>query len=222
MLQVACSSAAPEPKSEAMAEPKVAEDLPTWCSGSQKPCLPTRDFASRLCHGQYAGAALFLFQKQSPWQRRWVSVKAGLPARNSEGGPAGAPLVHAEELLVVAVDEPSSVADSEPKRSGSKRKDPELLALRWDGTCVSLRGSEAVTFLPGAPKHAPVDWSKLDPFVQRSLLREAEVERAFAVREQACSAKDSAECEKAERALSNAIVAQIRRGAKLSMPEQRP
>lgn len=222
-MLVGCGSP-PPPKTEGVAEPKVAEDLPTWCSGDKKNCLPERDFATRLCRGQFLGAALFMFQKQSPWQRRWVNAKAGLPAKNAEGGPAGGAIEHAEELLVVAVDEPAppTPTDSRKKNTSAKKPDPDILALRWDGTCASLKGSEVATYLPGDPTHPFVDWTKLDLFVQRSLLREAEIQRAVAARDKACADKGSVDCHKSEHALSNALVNHIRRGQKLSMPEHRP
>jgi hypothetical protein len=221
LLLLGCSSPPPPPKTVAEAEPQVVEDLPTWCGGDNKPCVPTRDFASRLCRGQFAGAALFLFQKQSPWQRRWVNAKAGLPAKNAEGGPAGGALPHAEELLVMAVDEPAAT-NVDKKVKAAKKPEPDVLALRWDGTCVSLKGSDAVTYQAGNPKHPFVDWTKLDLFVQRSLLRDTEIQRDVSTQEKACTEKPSPECQKSVEALSNTIVTRIRRGVKLSMPEQRP
>lgn len=222
-LTTACSSP-PPPKTQAMDEPKVADDLPTWCSGDKKPCVPARDFAQRLCHGQFPGAALFLFQKQSPWQRRWVNAKAGLPAKNAEGGPAGGALEHGEELLVMAVDEPveSQGAESSKKAKKAKKPDPDVLVLRWDGSCATLKASEAVTYLPGNPKHPAVDWAKLDLSVQRSLLRDFEIRRGAEAQQKACTDKSSPDCQKAELALSNTLVNRIRGGVKLSMPEQRP
>jgi hypothetical protein len=223
ILACACSSPPPPRKVEANYEPKVAEDLPTWCSDGQKPCVPPRDFAARLCRGQFAGAALFLFQKQSPWQRRWVNAKAGLPARNSEGGPAGGALVHGEELLVMAESEAAEASASTPRgKKSAKKPEPDILALRWDGTCVSLKGAETVTRMPAAPKNAAVEWAKLDPFVQRSLVREAALERDVAERDKACTSGASPDCQKAEQTLSISIVMHVRRGTKLSMPEQRP
>ncbi len=224
VLQVACSTPPRPPKTEAVDEPKVAEDLPTWCSGDQKPCVPARDFAASLCRGQFASAALFLFQQKSPWQRRWVNAKAGLPAKNGEGGPAGGALEYAEELLVLAMDEAEQSASvhAGKKAKAAKKPDQVILALRWDGTCVSLKGSEAVTTMPGNPRHPPVNWSKLDLFVQRSLLRDASILRDANARDKACTEKGSPECQKAEQTLSNGIVTGIRRGVKLSMPEQRP
>lgn len=224
VLQVTCSTPPAPPKTEAVDEPKVAQDLPTWCSGDQKPCVPPRDFAASLCRGKFAGAALFLFQQKSPWQRRWVSVKAGLPANNGQGGPAGGALEHAEELLVLAIDEPAESASvgAGKKAKAPKKPDPDILALRWDGTCVSLKGSEAAATIPGNPRHPPVDWSQLDLFVRRSLLRDASIQRDATARDKACTEKGSPECQKAEQTLSNGIVTGIRRGVKLSMPEQRP
>jgi hypothetical protein len=238
-----CSSSPPPPKVESISEPKVADDLPTWCSEDKKPCVPPRDFAARLCRGQFRGAALFLFQKQSPWQRRWVNVKTGLAAHNGEGGPEGGALQYAEELLIMAVDAPAEAAavtasDKQPKvakqsdraktsrsgkaRDAAKKTDQSLLLLRWDGTCASLKESETVMVQPAIPKNPPVDWSKLDLSVKRSLLRDSELGRDAEACDKACGSAASLDCRKAQELLSTSIVKGIRRGIKLSMPEQRP
>lgn len=223
----ACGGTAPEPKNRIeTGEPKVADDLPTWCSGDEKPCLPERAFASKLCRGQFRGAALFLFQKQSPWERRWVKSNQGHPAINAEGGPAGEALLPSEEVLVLAVAEPAeaSAADSGAKKTAkAKKPDPEILALRWDGSCASLKASALTTRAPQQPTHPIVQFSKLDPFVQRSLTRDSKLASEAAGRDKAC-ANDAAssDCEMSDEMLSNSVVKAVRRGTKLSMPEERP
>lgn len=220
----ACGSP-PQPKSQVEApEPKVADDLPTWCSGDKKPCVPERDFASRLCRGQFRGAALFMFQKQSPWERRWVKSNQGHPAINTEGGPAGDALLPNEEVLVLAVTESGATpAESSPKKGKGAKSDPEILALRWDGTCGALKSSALTTRPPSNPTHPIVQWGKLDPFIQRSLLRESTISRDASMRDKACANdQSSSDCEMSEEILSNSVVKQVRRGAKLSMPEERP
>lgn len=223
----ACGGTAPAPKNQSEAgEPKVADDLPTWCSSDKKPCLPERAFASKLCRGQFRGAALFLFQKQSPWERRWVKSNQGHPAINAEGGPTGEALLPSEEVLVLAVTDPAetTVAEPAPKTSSkAKKPDPEILALRWDGSCASLKASALTTRAPQNPTHPIVHFNKLDPFVQRSLARESKLASEAAARDKAC-ANDAAssDCEMSDEMLSNSVVKAVRRGTKLSMPEERP
>lgn len=224
---VGCGGNAPQPKNQAdVSEPKVADDLPTWCSGDKKPCVPEREFASKLCRGQFRGAALFLFQKQSPWERRWVKSNQGHPAINGEGGPTGEALLPSEEVLVLAVTEPADTTanESSPKKSTKPKKpDPEILALRWDGTCASLKASALTTRAPQNPTHPIINFSKLDPFVQSSLTRDSKIASEAAARDKACTSDAaSSDCEMSEEMLSNSVVKAVRRGTKLSMPEERP
>jgi hypothetical protein len=182
-----------------------------------------RDFAAKLCRGSFPGAALYLFQKASPWQHRWVKAK-GLDGANGEGGPSGGELLFAEEVVVMAYDEPTAEnADAKRKGAGKgKKAETSLVALRWDGTCATVKASEAVTFQPGAQKNALVDYTKLDFSVQRSLLRDAELEKGVAARQKACEGGASAACDSAHQALSALIVSRIRRGTKIGMPDERP
>ena len=217
LLLLACGS--PPPPALPPPEPKISEDLPTWCDGGDKPCRPTRDFAARLCHASFPGTTLYLFQKSSPWQRRWVKIN-GLDGRNGEGGPSGGALQHAEEVLLMAYEEPPIEASG--KASKSKKPDADIVVLRWDGTCASVKSSDAVTFQPAAQKHARVNYEKLDLSIQRSLLRDTEIDKGITERKSACEGGASENCEKADQTLSNLIVTKVRRGTKLSMPDQRP
>ena len=188
---------------------------------ARNPCKPTRDFSARLCHSSYPGAALFLFQQKSPWQRRWVKAK-GLEGKNGEGGPSGGELAYAEEVLLMAYDEPAPDTDAAKGKSKHKKADADIVVLRWDGTCASVKASDTATFQPGAQKHAIVDYTAIDSSVQRSLLRDTDIEGAVKQRQGACAAGASAECDKAHQDLSSLIVTKIRRGTKLSMPDNRP
>lgn len=215
-----CGSA-PQSKPVTVIEPSVREDLPTWCTGGNDPCRPTRDFAKRLCAGHFPGAALYLFQKSSPWQHRWVKAK-GLDGQNGEGGPSGGELQFAEEVLVMAHDVPATEGVGAKNKTKGKQPEASLVVLRWDGTCSSIQASKAVTYQPGAQKNALVDYTKLDPAVQRSLLRDPDFEKSVTVWQKACEGGASSECEKSHQALSTLMVNKIRRGTKLGMPEERP
>lgn len=231
LLTTACASA--PPKVVVAPEPKVAEDLPTWCSEGTKPCRPERSFVERLCRGSFPGTALYLFQKSSPWQRRWIKAR-GISAQAPGGKSGSGELQFAEEVLLMSLEEstsPNATPDATPDAKNSKSRahktaakqaDAALIVLRWDGTCVEVPASSTATFQPGAQKHAPVNYEALDLSVQRSLLRDADIEKALAARKSACDGGASTACDEADQALSGLIVVKVRRGTKLSMPDSRP
>src|SRR6187549_2043864 len=64
---------AAERATEAASE--TTRDLPTQCAGNT-PCVPPAHFAESLCKGSYPSVALAMFEKSSPWQRKWVNVRA--------------------------------------------------------------------------------------------------------------------------------------------------
>ncbi|MGC4063722.1 MAG: hypothetical protein QM784_03590 [Polyangiaceae bacterium] len=218
LLFTGCTAEAPPPKAPPP-EPKVAEDLPTWCTGGEKPCRPTRDFAARLCRGRYPGAALFLFQKSSPWQARWIKAKDH-DGHNGEGGPSGGPLEPVEEVRVMAYDE--TPAAEQGKGKNAPKTNVSLVVLRWDGTCATIAARDTATAPPATPKHAVVRYSDLDASVQRSLSRDPDIKSKIDQREKTCTSATSPECQSVERELSSLIVNKIRRGLKLSMPDFRP
>jgi hypothetical protein len=163
---------------------------------------------------------LFLFQKSSPWQARWIKAKAH-DGHNGEGGPSGGPLEPVEEVRVLAYDE--APASPEPGKGKHPTKgDVSLVVLRWDGTCATLAARDTATSPPATPKHAPVRYSEVDSSVQRSLLRDPDIKSKVELRDKACSNAESSDCQVAEQALSSLIVSKIRRGLKLSMPDVRP
>jgi hypothetical protein len=209
---LACSSP-PPPQAKAPSEPKLADDVPTWCEGSGRPCVPPADFVEKMCRGHFAGVGLFMHQKQSPWQRRWVKSK-NLAAKSLLGGSAGSPeLEFAEELILLREGAAAKgAAESAP-----------VVMLRWDGHCVSVTKSDAVTYMTGTPKSALVDWSLLEPAIQRALLENPEVARTEKAHQKECESSSTSEaCQKASKSLSNAVALALRRGQKLPMPQERP
>ena len=95
--------------------------------------------------------------------------------------------------------------------------------LRWDGTCATVSKSDFVTYLPGMPQAALVDFTNLDTTMRAALLRDAKLEKLSSARTTACQGDSKSDgCVQASKALSEAVVAAIRQGLRLPMPRQRP
>jgi len=196
----------------------TTRDLPTQCV-SDHPCVPPAHFAESLCKGSYPGVALAMFEKSSPWQRKWVNV-AALEAVNAFGGSAsGGPLTFGEEVVLLRSQQAGSQG---MQMSGGE----DVEVLRWNGTCVTVRQSELVEYVPGLPKHAPMVWNYLDEPTQDALLAKKNIANAREQQRRECrgsSKRDvSASCEKASSALDSAIVIAVRKGMALPTPEKRP
>src|SRR5262245_26648168 len=59
-------------------------EVPTKCAGSGDVCTPDMGFVKKLCAGNYPGVALFMFAKDSPWTRGYLTRKT--EAWNAAGG----------------------------------------------------------------------------------------------------------------------------------------
>lgn len=196
-------------------EPQEAPDIPTYCATSAKPCVPPQDFVEQLCKGRYASVGVYLFQKHTPFVRLHTKSRT-IELKNDRGGPTSVPIVFAEELLLLRVN---TLLPDKPK------KPPEEIyaVLRWDGTCATLPKRDVVTYLPGLPQAAPVEFNDLDSTMRTALLRDAKLDKLHASRDSACQAGATSEsCIQASKALSEAIVAAVRQGLRLPMPRQRP
>jgi hypothetical protein len=157
-----------------------------------------------------------LFQKYTPFLRLHVKSR-NVEVRNDFGGPTGNhPIVFAEELLLLRV---SSVPADKPKRLPEEFYDVE----RWDGTCATIAKRDAVTYLPGVPQAAPVEFKELDTTMRAAILRDKKLETLQNARSADCKqSTESEDCAKATKALSDSIVTAIRQGLRLPMPRQRP
>jgi hypothetical protein len=98
--------------------------------------------------------------------------------------------------------------------------------LRWNGTCVTVRRSELVTYVPGQPKNAPIIWKYLGNDLQQSLLTKRSIEDARRVQRKQCrssSARNMTKpCEKATSALGAVITVELRQGLTLAEPSKLP
>jgi hypothetical protein len=206
----------PPPAAKAPVESREAPDVPTYCASKAKPCVPPTEFIEQLCQGHFASVAPYLFQKHTPFERYYVKNRNS-QMKTAFGGPTGDhPIAFAEELLLLRV----KPAASEP---GKKAPAEDLDFLRWDGTCITLPKRDAVPYLPGVPKAAPLEFDDLDTTMRADVRRDKKVETLYAAREAACKQDPKgSECEKSKKALSDQLVAAIRQGLRLPMPRERP
>ncbi len=197
-------------------EPQEAPDVPTYCASSAKPCVLQTDFVDQLCKDRYASVAPYLFQRHTPFVRLHANSR-NIELRNSRGGPTGTqPIAFAEELLLLFV---TTTPAEKPKKPDEEIYD----VLRWDGTCATIPKSDVVTYLPGVPQAALVDFNELDTTMRAALLRDKKVGKLHEAREATCHAGSSSEsCVKATKTLSETIVAAIRLGLRVPMPRKRP
>ena len=188
--------------------------IPSSCAapGDPKMCVFSREFAERLCGGSpNPDVALARFRKGTPWTRGYAAHP--VQAWNASGGEsASAMLASGEELLVVRM------------RGGDKSgmqingSNGSFDALRWDGSCVSLSSDELTMRNPGIGKSASIPWRKLDEKTRDALLADKKVSEMFERRRKECN-DATPQCEKAEAALSRAIVDFVRGGGAVPVTE---
>ncbi len=203
-------------------EPKVAEtqEVPSRCAlGARPPCLPPEAFAESICKGKYPGLALFMFEKSTPWQRKWVN-REQLAAVNAFGGSnSGGDLTFAEEVLLLRR---GSARTDEVQVSGAD----DVEVLRWNGTCVTVRESELVEYVPGLPKHADIVWNYLGRGLQEALLGNTNIASLRKRHKQECRGSSahsvSKSCGRAAQTLGDAIVIAVRKGTTLPEPQKLP
>lgn len=219
-LAVGIGDASEAPKSE---EPAP---LPTTCGAEAtikdaKLCIPEQVFAKKLCSGTYPEVALGLFGKGTPWSR--VYLAGDVEAWNASGGRTHrAKLAFDEEVIVLGKH--STGTGGGIVMTGAQAS---YDVLRWDGTCVSVMDGELTTRRPPAPKPADVPWSRLEESTRHALLAAPKVKATHEALFKACTSVSSPaekkSCEKADKALSLAIVDAVRAGtAPLPAPARRP
>jgi hypothetical protein len=182
-------------------------------------CLPDAAFVKRLCDGSYPDVALALMSKDAPFTRMYM--KADVDGWNAEGGAsARAKLFFDEEMLVLR--RRMQPANGIVVGSGGAG----YLVMRWDGNCYTVDDSELTTKKPPSPRHAPIPFRFYAERTKNALLEHPKVLTAYQRRGKECKGAVSGDvskaCEKADTALSDAIVAEIRGGATIPTPEKLP
>jgi hypothetical protein len=200
----------------ALALPKEAPPLPSECASFEgKLCLPSPDFAERLCERRYPEVAIHFFSKGSPWTRGYL--RRDTEAWNSAQRHARkAHLAFDEEVLVMGYRAP-------PKNSIIVGQGGGYDVLRLDGTCVPLSMDELGFNRPPAPKHAAIEWGNLEPAIQSALLETPGIEALRLKMEKHC--KDSAstrKCQEADDSLTSAIHLSLNAKKPLPAPDRRP
>jgi hypothetical protein len=98
--------------------------------------------------------------------------------------------------------------------------------LRWDGTCATLAEGELSSRPPVPAGHAPVSWRYIDTNIQNALLLDPGIVEARRQHKKHCHGvslgRISAACAKAENELAERIVAAVRAGIAIPVPERLP
>jgi hypothetical protein len=197
---------APAPALESAPVPATAS-LPTACAGSSASvCVPPSDFVDRLCVKPHQDVALALFAKATPFTRLYLrgkldelSLDEEVLALRFRGTPKGG--------IVVG--------------SGAGTYD----VLRWDGSCSTGVEAEMVSrSRPGRAKTSGVKWHRVSTRIQDALIGSSDaVKRAHARRGKECQGAMSGDvsiaCEKADQALTEAVVDYVRDGGSMPEPE---
>ncbi len=216
------AKAAPAPTPVAEAPPPEVKDepLPTECAKEGGDiCLPPASFARRVCQAGSPEMALTLFAKGTPWVRGYL--RRDTEAWDASGGPSSAgKLKYAEEVLILVKRTPNTGGMVVSGASGSYD------VLRWDGTCASLQAEEVTTRAIDNPGWADIPWRKLDDDFQEALRKDDKLANLVVEQKKECkgvsAGQVSDKCEKAQKAVSKAIVRYVRGGGALPPPPKLP
>jgi hypothetical protein len=197
-----------------------ATGVPTACASLDAAvCVPDLGFVKRMCNGSFPDVALLLLAKDAPFTRMYM--KGDVDGWNADGGAsARARLRFDEEMLVLRRRTPP--AGGIVVGSGGAG----YLVMRWDGNCYTLEDAELTTKKPAAPKYAPIPWRLFSDRTKAALLKSPKILAAYQKRGKECKGAISGEvtraCEQADTALSAAVVAEIRGGLTIPVPEHLP
>jgi len=219
---------APAPPPEETAAPAAeappaekAMTIPTACDGADdKICTVPEAFAKKLCDGFYPDLALHFFSEER-WTRAYVNIKEA-DAWNALGGPASdQKLVYDEEVLILVVQKPKDLGGMQVSGAGASYH-----FLRWDGTCASLQAAEMTLRKPPKPKNAIIPWRSLEDPTKAALTADEKLGKIAAERKKECRGATigavTDKCEKADKALGVGIVAAVRGGLSIPVPEKVP
>lgn len=207
-------STAPASSSSAQAEAKPAlEAFPSKCHTVGDLCTLGDEQTERVCKLQSADVALALFAKSRPFTRGYLTRDTD--AWNASGGGMSRDkLRFDEEVLVLRKRAASSIIVGQ---GGGYD------VLRWDGSCASLAAEELTTKKPPKPRNATVSWKELDGKTRDALTADSKVGAAQEKRRKECKGATSgdvtAACEKAHKALGEAIVEFVRSGGQVPEPK---
>jgi hypothetical protein len=196
-------------------------DIPSTCNEGSEPCTADPKWVKRLCQDVYPGVALYLNSPASPFSRGYLSRKT--KAVNASGGTTSGDewLAFDEQVVLVYHRKPAAGGMQVSGAEGG------FDAIRWDGSCVTLDGTEVRMQKPPEALYSNIDWRYLGEDVQDALKAVESVRTAYVARKQECkgaySGSVSKECERKDLALRKAIVKAVQSGeAKIPVPARRP
>jgi hypothetical protein len=169
-------------------------------------CTPAYGYVERLCSKPHQEIALALFGKGTPFTRLYLRGKMD-------------ELFFDEEVLTLRYH-------AVPKNGiqvGSANGSYDV--LRWDGTCAMAVDADMLTQKrPPRPRSARVLWHRIGDKTQTALIVGNDaIKRAHAKRGKECrgamTGDVSAECQKADSTLVDAIVEYVRGGGQVPPPE---
>lgn len=191
--------------------------IPGGCAGGGDPCVPDAKFVRRLCNGSFPDVALLLMSKSMPFTHAYL--RGDVDGWNAEGASTRARLKFDEEVLVL---EKRSSNSGGMQVSGSGGYE----VMRWDGNCYTLDEGQVTMHRPPSPKLAPIPWRYLEDATKDALLNDAHVKAAYDKRNHECKGAVSGDvtltCQKADEALSAAVVSAVRGGATVPTPQHVP
>jgi hypothetical protein len=208
------SEAKPQP-----VEVKLTAAMPPNECAAGEPCVPPRAFAQAVCEGRFPGLAVQLFEKSTPWERRYIKVESLDPVNTYGGATTTERLVFTEEVLILHRQSPSGDG---LQVSGASDVD----VLRWDGTCVTVREEYLSVHRMPTVENATVTWRYLDEKTQEGLLAAKYVHVRYTQQRDACrnssATRLSPVCEKATEKLNDAITVAVRGGLEFPTPSELP
>jgi len=212
-----------EPKAEDSA-PKAdaapaASAVPTECSKSGKLCVPDPKFTKRMCNDSFPSVALYLFGNGLPFTRGYLTRKT--QAWNAEGGASDNTFLEFDEEVLLLAERGTDPNAMQVSGAGGG-----YVAMRWNGSCVTLAKEEVTLDKPPAPKFAKVEWRFLDDNVQAALREDKTINTAVQARRKECkgavSGDVSLSCVKADDKLTQVVVDYLRKGGKVPVPTKLP
>jgi hypothetical protein len=215
-LEPASSTAADPAKADA--EPAAAA-IPTECTKAGRLCLPDQKFTKRMCNDSYPSIALYLFGNGLPFTRGYLTRKT--QAWNAEGGASDNDYLEFDEEVLLLAERGADPNAMQVSGAGGG-----YMAMRWNGSCVTLAKEEVTLDKPPAPKSAKVEWRFLDDNVQAALREDKTINTAVQARRKECKGAVSGDvslaCVKADDKLTQVVIEYLRKGGKLPVPSKLP
>lgn len=192
--------------------------VPDQCP-SQGECLPSPAWVKKLCSGVYQDVALYMLRSGTPWQRMYLTRETD--AMNASGGASVAGTLAFDEEVLILRQRGGETGGIEISGSSGNYD-----ALRWNGSCVSLDGSEVTRTIPPEPKASRVEWKWLSDPMQAALRQDPTINETYLARRKECKGVSmgqvSQRCAKLDQKLVDVVVSYVRKSSSLVEPADKP